>query len=48
MSLSGYFSNIGSYKLLTRDEEVALSKRIEQGDEHARDQMVAANLRLPI
>ena len=48
MSLSGYFNNVGSYKLLTKEEEVALSKRIEKGDKHARDQMVAANLRLAI
>ena len=48
MSLSAYFNNVGSHKLLTREEEVALSKRIEGGDQHARDQMVAANLRLAV
>jgi RNA polymerase primary sigma factor len=48
MSLSTYFDNVGSHKLLTREEEVALSKRIEGGDQYARDQMVAANLRLAV
>lgn len=48
MSLSTYFEDVGSYKLLTKAEEVALSKRIEKGDKVARDQMVTANLRLAI
>jgi len=48
MSLSAYFDDVGSYKLLTKEEEVALSKRIEKGDKYARDQMISANLRLAI
>jgi len=48
MSLSTYFNGVGTHKLLTKDEEVALSKRIEKGDKVARDQMVTANLRLAI
>ena len=48
MSLSSYFSNVGNHKLLTREEEVELAKRIKAGDKSARDQMVNANLRLAI
>ena len=48
MSLSSYFSNVGSHKLLTREEEVELAKRIKAGDKSARDQMVSANLRLAV
>jgi RNA polymerase primary sigma factor len=38
----------GRYKLLTADEEVALSKRIERGDKAAKDLMVNSNLRLVV
>lgn len=48
MSLSSYFSNVGNHKLLTREEEVELAKRVKAGDKSARDQMVSANLRLAI
>ena len=48
MSLSTYFDNVGTHKLLTREEEVELSKRVEQGDKFARDKMVSANLRLAV
>jgi RNA polymerase primary sigma factor len=48
VSLSSYFSNVGNHKLLTREEEVELAKRIKAGDKSARDQMVNANLRLAI
>jgi len=41
------YSNIlAQSKLITREQEVVLAKRIEKGDKHARDQMVNANLRL--
>ena len=43
-----YFKDVGKHKLLTKSEEVALAKRIEKGDQHARDIMVRSNLRLAI
>ena len=43
-----YFSGVGKHKLLTKAEEVALAKRIEAGDQRARDIMVQSNLRLAI
>ena len=46
--LGRYFSQVGKTKLLTREEEVELSKKIEQGDKRARDRMIEANLRLAI
>lgn len=39
---------MGRTKLLTRDEEIDLAKRIEKGDEKARRKMVEANLRLAV
>src|SRR5213075_1529039 len=36
------------YKLLTAEEEVVLSKRIERGDKAAKDRMVNSNLRLVV
>ena len=43
-----YFKRIKGGKLLTREEEVALAKRIEAGDEVARRIMIESNLRLAI
>lgn len=48
MSTAAYFVNAGKHTLLTREDEVELSKRIENGDKVARDRMVSANLRLAI
>jgi RNA polymerase primary sigma factor len=48
MSLSTYFDGVGTHKLLTKDEEIALSKRIEKGDIQARNTLTASNLRLAI
>jgi len=39
---------ISNSKLLTKDEEVELSKLIEKGDSRARDKMIQANIRLAI
>jgi RNA polymerase primary sigma factor len=46
--IASYLLEIGSIPMLTRDEEVALAKRIEQGDKDAFDMMVSANLRLVV
>ena len=47
-NLEIFFEDVGKTKLLTREEEVSLAKRIEKGDEAAKQKMVAANLRLAI
>lgn len=47
-ALKTYLKEIREIPLLTAKEEVALSKRIKKGDEHARKQMIRANLRLVI
>ena len=46
--LKTYFKAVGKTPLLTREEEVELSKRIEAGDQRARDHMIRANIRLAI
>jgi RNA polymerase primary sigma factor len=47
-SLAQYLREISRYRLLTPAEEVALAKRIEQGDVRAKDHMVESNLRLVV
>ena len=47
-SLEKFFKDVSKTPLLTREEEVELSKRIESGDTHARNHMIRANLRLAI
>ena len=47
-SLQRFFKQVGKTSLLTREEEVELSKKIEKGDQRARDQMIRANIRLAI
>jgi RNA polymerase primary sigma factor len=46
--LKAFFKSVGKTNLLTREEEVELSKRIEKGDRKARDRMIRANIRLAI
>ena len=47
-SIKLYLQEIGKTPLLTHDQEVDLAKRIRQGNKEARDQMIAANLRLVV
>jgi RNA polymerase primary sigma factor len=46
--LTLFMNRVGSYKLLTAAEEVALAKRIERGDARAKELMINSNLRLVI
>lgn len=43
-----YLNEIGASKLLTADEEVALSRRAQRGDGAARKRMIESNLRLVV
>jgi RNA polymerase primary sigma factor len=43
-----FLNNISQVSLLTAAQEVALAKRIERGDLHAKQEMVEANLRLVV
>jgi RNA polymerase primary sigma factor len=47
-SLRLYLRSIGKVDLLTAEQEVSLSKRIERGDMMAKQQMIEANLRLVV
>ena len=43
-----YLREIGESKLLTRNEEAALARRIKKGDKKAREEMIKANLKLVV
>lgn len=43
-----FFKSVGKTELLSREQEIELSKLIETGDKRARDRMIRANLRLAI
>jgi RNA polymerase primary sigma factor len=47
-SLQLFLNEAGRYKLLTAPEEVELAKRIERGDQSAKDLMINSNLRLVV
>jgi hypothetical protein len=47
-SLQLYLQEIGLVKLLTPAEELELARRIQSGDEAAREHMIKANLRLVV
>ena len=47
-SVQMYLKEIGQYHLLTGDEEVELAKKIEKGDESARQRLAVSNLRLVV
>jgi RNA polymerase primary sigma factor len=47
-ALQLFFDEIGRWPLLTAAEEVALAKRIEQGDGQAKERMINSNLRLVV
>jgi RNA polymerase primary sigma factor len=47
-SVKIYLREIGTVKLLSADEEIELAKRMEKGDEDAKQKMINANLRLVV
>ncbi len=47
-SLDKYLQEIGREELISPEEEIALAKRIKQGDQKALDKMVKANLRFVV
>ena len=47
-TLKLYLSEMGKYPLLTREQEVELAKRIAQGDQEAKNELVNSNLRLVV
>lgn len=47
-NLQTFFKSVGKTPLLSKEEEIELSKRIEAGDLKARSHMIRANMRLAI
>lgn len=47
-TISNYFKSVAKNKLLTKEEEIILAKRIEGGDREAKNIMIQSNLRLAI
>ncbi|OGY64618.1 MAG: RNA polymerase sigma factor RpoD [Candidatus Harrisonbacteria bacterium RIFCSPLOWO2_02_FULL_41_11] len=47
-SVQAYLREIGQTKLLTKDQEKELAKRVEKGDPEARKEFIKANLRLVV
>lgn len=47
-TIENFFKHVGKTELLSREQEIELSKLIEAGDRMARDRMIRANMRLAI
>ncbi len=47
-ALQLFLNELGRYPLLTKAQEQELAKRVEEGDEAAKEQMINANLRLVV
>ena len=47
-AVSSWLRQVAHHSLLSREEEIALAKRIENDDESARDELVQANMRLVV
>ena len=47
-ALQLFLNEVGRHPLLTAEEEVELAKRIERGDQEAKDRMINSNLRLVV
>jgi len=47
-SISTYYTEVEKYQIVTPQEEVELSRRIQEGDTAARDKLATANLRFVI
>ena len=47
-NLQLYLREIGQVQLLTPEQEIVLAKRIQKGDDEAREHMIKANLRLVV
>ena len=47
-SVTLFMNELGKHELLTAPEEVALAKRIERGDQQAKERMINSNLRLVV
>jgi RNA polymerase primary sigma factor len=47
-SLRQFLNEVARHRLLTASEEIELAKRIERGDQDAKDRMVSSNLRLVV
>ena len=46
--LANYLAHIGQGELLSHEEEIDLSKRTKQGDDHGRRRLIEKNLRLVV
>src|ERR671937_452874 len=47
-SLRQFLNEVARHRLLSAAEEIELAKRIERGDQDAKDRMVSSNLRLVV